>query len=138
MLSPAVSVCNGGVDVEEKISSQGLQKNLPKTNEVSDPAAVSESSVITVSGNDVISSPGAVVAGDPVTVVDGGTGNVVLVPYAVSEESSSDLFPDYDTYEAFMESPDLCLFSTPRSISSLTTPFLVSGCLGIHRKPFLF
>lgn len=91
--------------MEEKISSQGLQKNLPKTNEVSDPAAVSESSVITVSGNDVISSPGAVVAGDPVTVVDGGTGNVVLVPYAVSEESSSDLFPGYDTYEAFMESP---------------------------------
>ncbi|CAN4128552.1 unnamed protein product [Withania somnifera] len=35
------------------------------------------------------------------------------------------------------ESPDLCLFSTPRSISSITTPFLVSGCLGIHRKPFL-
>ncbi|PHU10125.1 hypothetical protein BC332_21985 [Capsicum chinense] len=31
------------------------------------------------------------------------------------------------------ESPDLCLFSTPRSISSITTPFLVSGCLGIHR-----
>ncbi|THU43026.1 hypothetical protein C4D60_Mb00t03410 [Musa balbisiana] len=29
------------------------------------------------------------------------------------------------------------LFSTPRSISSLATPFLVSGCLGIHRKPFL-
>ncbi|GAB2211753.1 hypothetical protein Droror1_Dr00025087, partial [Drosera rotundifolia] len=26
--------------------------------------------------------------------------------------------------------------STPRSISSLTTPFLVSGCLGIHRTPF--
>lgn len=91
--------------MEEKISSQGLQKNLPKTNEVSDPAAVSESSVITVSGNDVISSPGAVVAGDPVTVVDGGTGNVVLVPYTVSEESSSDFFPVYDTYEAFMESP---------------------------------
>ncbi|KAL2243497.1 UNVERIFIED_CONTAM: hypothetical protein Sindi_0467700 [Sesamum indicum] len=32
--------------------------------------------------------------------------------------------------------PDLCLFSTPRSISSITTPFLVSGCLGIHRKAF--
>ncbi|KAM6570997.1 hypothetical protein CsatA_015077 [Cannabis sativa] len=29
------------------------------------------------------------------------------------------------------------LFSTLRSISSLITPFLVSGCLGIHRKPFL-
>ncbi|KAM2946626.1 hypothetical protein FF1_033840 [Malus domestica] len=29
------------------------------------------------------------------------------------------------------------LIFTPRSISSLTTPFLVSGCLGIHRKPFL-
>ncbi|OWM78534.1 hypothetical protein CDL15_Pgr016258 [Punica granatum] len=27
--------------------------------------------------------------------------------------------------------------STPRSISSLTTPLLISGCLGIHRKPFL-
>ncbi|CAN4115709.1 unnamed protein product [Withania somnifera] len=25
------------------------------------------------------------------------------------------------------ESPDLCLFSTPRSISSITTPFLISG-----------
>lgn len=91
--------------MEEKISSQELQKILPKTDEVSDPAVVSESSVITVSGNDVVSSPGAVVAGDPVTVVDGGTGNVVLVPYTVSEESSSDLFPVYDTYEAFMESP---------------------------------
>ncbi|EYU35930.1 hypothetical protein MIMGU_mgv1a017046mg [Erythranthe guttata] len=34
------------------------------------------------------------------------------------------------------ESPDLCLFSTPRSISSIAMPFLVSGCLGIHRKPF--
>lgn len=91
--------------MEEKISSQELQKNLPKTDEVSDPAAVSESSVITVSGNDVISSPDAVVAGDSVTVVDGGTGNVVLVPYTVSEESGTDLFPVYDTYEAFMESP---------------------------------
>ncbi|QHO46321.1 uncharacterized protein DS421_6g186360 [Arachis hypogaea] len=37
----------------------------------------------------------------------------------------------------YSESPDLRLFSTPRSISSLTTPFLVSGCLGIHHKPFL-
>ena len=91
--------------MEEKISSQELRKNLPKTDEVSDPAAVSESSVITVSGNDVISSPDAVVAGDSVTVVDGGTGNVVLVPYTVSEESGTDLFPVYDTYEAFMESP---------------------------------
>ncbi|MFQ6646134.1 hypothetical protein Gotur_018999, partial [Gossypium turneri] len=35
------------------------------------------------------------------------------------------------------ESPDLRLFSTPQSISSLNMPFLVSGCLGIHRKPFL-
>ena len=26
--------------------------------------------------------------------------------------------------------------TTPRSISSLITPFLVSGCLGIHHKPF--
>lgn len=35
------------------------------------------------------------------------------------------------------ESLDLCLFSTLRNISSLTTPFLVSECLGIHRKLFL-
>ncbi|KAG5586440.1 hypothetical protein H5410_046874 [Solanum commersonii] len=35
------------------------------------------------------------------------------------------------------ESLDLCLFSTPRTISSITTSFLVFGCLGIHRKPFL-
>ncbi|KAL0308134.1 UNVERIFIED_CONTAM: hypothetical protein Scaly_2960000 [Sesamum calycinum] len=32
------------------------------------------------------------------------------------------------------ESPDLCLFSTPRSISSITTPFLVSGCLGFYGR----
>ncbi|KAG5599339.1 hypothetical protein H5410_030709, partial [Solanum commersonii] len=34
------------------------------------------------------------------------------------------------------EYPDLCLFLTPRKISSITTPFLISGYLGIHRKPF--
>ncbi|KHN13280.1 hypothetical protein glysoja_016457, partial [Glycine soja] len=36
--------------------------------------------------------------------------------------------------DLYRESPDLRLFSTPRSISSLTTPFLVSGYLGIHHK----
>ena len=82
MHSPAVSVCNGGVDVEEKISSQELQKNLPETGEVSDPDSVSESVVTTVSGNDVTLVPGTAVA-------------------AYSE----DLFPVYDTYEEFMESP---------------------------------
>ncbi|MCD9641073.1 hypothetical protein HAX54_026906 [Datura stramonium] len=34
--------------------------------------------------------------------------------------------------------PDLCLFSPPRSILSIITPFLISGCLGIHRKPSSF
>jgi len=28
-------------------------------------------------------------------------------------------------------------FQLPEAFSSLTTLFLVSGCLGIHRKPFL-
>ena len=32
---------------------------------------------------------------------------------------------------SILESQDLCLFSTPRSILSLDTPLLVSGCLGI-------
>ena len=68
--------------MEEKISSQELQKNLPETGEVSDPDSVSESVVTTVSGNDVTLVPGTAVA-------------------AYSE----DLFPVYDTYEDFMESP---------------------------------
>lgn len=68
--------------MEEKISSQELQKNLPETGEVSDPDSVSESVVTTVSGNDVTLVPGTAVA-------------------AYSE----DLFPVYDTYEEFMESP---------------------------------
>ena len=74
--------------MEEKVSSQELQKNLPKTDEVSDPAAVSESSVITVSGNDPFSG----------TAVSGGSGMAFREVY-------SDLFPVYDTYEEFMESP---------------------------------
>lgn len=82
MHSLAVSVSDGGVDVEEKISSEALQKNLPAVDEVSDPDSVSESAVTTVSGNDVILVPGTAVA-------------------AYSE----DLFPVYDTYEEFMESP---------------------------------
>ena len=48
--------------MEEKISSQELQKNLPETGEVSDPDSVSESVVTTVSGNDAILVPGAAVA----------------------------------------------------------------------------
>ena len=68
--------------MEEKISSEALQKNLPAVDEVSDPDSVSESAVTTVSGNDVILVPGTAVA-------------------AYSE----DLFPVYDTYEEFMESP---------------------------------
>lgn len=67
--------------MEEKISSQELQKNLPETGEVSDPDSVSES-VTTVSGNDVR-----------------------LVPGAAVSAYSEDLFPVYDTYEEFMESP---------------------------------
>lgn len=68
--------------MEEKISSQELQKNLPETGEVSDPDSVSESVVTTVSGNDAILVPGASVAA-----------------------YSNELFPVYDTYEEFMESP---------------------------------
>jgi len=34
--------------------------------------------------------------------------------------------------DLYWESPDLLSFSTPRSISLLTMPFLVFGCLGIH------
>ena len=68
--------------MEEKISSEALQKNFPAVDEVSDPDCVSESAVTTVSGNDVTLVPGTAVA-------------------AYSE----DLFPVYDTYEEFMESP---------------------------------
>lgn len=68
--------------MEEKISSQELQKNLPETGEVSDPDSVSESVVTTVSGNDAILVPGVAVAA-----------------------YSNELFPVYDTYEEFMESP---------------------------------
>ena len=68
--------------MEEKISSQELQKNLPETGEVSDPDFVSESVVTTVSGNDAILVPGAAVAA-----------------------YSNELFPVYDTYDEFMESP---------------------------------
>ena len=68
--------------MEEKISSQELQKNLPETGEVSDPDSVSESVVTTVSGTDAILVPGAAVAA-----------------------YSNELFPVYDTYEEFMESP---------------------------------
>ena len=38
--------------------------------------------------------------------------------------------------DLYRESSDLRLFSTPWSILSLTTPFLVFRCLGIHHKPF--
>lgn len=48
--------------MEEKISSEALQKNLPAVDEVSDPDSVSESVVTTVSGNDAILVPGAAVA----------------------------------------------------------------------------
>ena len=34
------------------------------------------------------------------------------------------------------ESPNHCLFPAPRSVSSVSTPFIVFECLGIHRKPF--
>ena len=34
------------------------------------------------------------------------------------------------------ESSDLCLFPTPRSVSPASAPFIVSECLGLHRKPF--
>ena len=34
------------------------------------------------------------------------------------------------------ESPNHSLFPAPRSVSSVSTPFIVFGCLGIHRKPF--
>ncbi len=91
--------------MEEKISSEELQKNIPKTDEVSDPDAVSESTVITVSGNEIFSVPDTVIAGDSETAAGGGTGNIMLVPYTTSTEPSEDLFPVYDTYEAFMESP---------------------------------
>ena len=91
--------------MEEKISSEELQKNIPKTDEVSDPDAVSESTVITVSGNDVLSVPDTVIAGDSETAAGGGTGNIILVPYTTSTGPSEDLFPVYDTYDAFMESP---------------------------------
>ena len=66
--------------MEEKISSRELQKYLPKTVEVSDPDS-SESAVVTVSGNGIVPVPGSVAA------------------------FSEDLFPVYDTYEEFMESP---------------------------------
>ncbi len=35
------------------------------------------------------------------------------------------------------ESPDQSLFPAPRSVSSVTTPFIVSRCLGIHHKPLI-
>lgn len=92
--------------MEEKISSEELQKNIPKADEVSDPDAVSESTVITVSGNEVLSIPDTVIAGDSETAAGSGTGNnIMLVPYTTSTDPSEDLFPVYDTYEAFMESP---------------------------------
>ena len=34
------------------------------------------------------------------------------------------------------ESPNHSLFPAPRSVSSVSTPFFVFGCLGIHHKPF--
>ena len=33
------------------------------------------------------------------------------------------------------ESSDLCLFPAPRSVSPASAPFIVSECLGLHRKP---
>lgn len=33
------------------------------------------------------------------------------------------------------ESSDLCLLPTPRSVSPVSAPFIVSECLGLHRKP---
>ena len=35
------------------------------------------------------------------------------------------------------KSTDQCLLPTPRSISSVTTSFFASVCLGIHHKPFV-
>ena len=89
--------------MEEKILQEEAPETTPETSAVSVPDDLSESSVITVSGNDIIIAPGA--QGDPETVVDGGTGNVMLVPYTVLSESSDDLYPVYDTYEEFMASP---------------------------------
>ena len=91
--------------MEEKISSEELQKNIPKTDEVSDPDAVSESTVTTVSGNDLLSDIDSVITDVTEAIIGGGTGSSTLVPYTTSTEPSEDLFPVYDTYEAFMESP---------------------------------
>lgn len=91
--------------MEEKISSQEFQKILPKTDEVSDPDSVSESTVTTVSGNDLISDIDSVIADVSEAIIGGGTGSTTPVPYTTSEETSEDLFPVYDTYEEFMESP---------------------------------
>jgi len=33
------------------------------------------------------------------------------------------------------ESSDLCLLPAPRSVSPVSAPFIVSECLGLHRKP---
>jgi len=33
------------------------------------------------------------------------------------------------------ESSDLCLLPTPRSVSPVSAPFIVSECLGLRRKP---
>lgn len=35
------------------------------------------------------------------------------------------------------EPPNPCLFSTPKIISLLATPYHISRCLGVHHKPFL-
>lgn len=91
--------------MEEKISSEELQKNIPKTDEVSDPDAVSESTVTTVSGNDLLSDIDSVITDVTEAVIGGGTGSAIPVPYTTSTDPSEDLFPVYDTYEAFMESP---------------------------------
>lgn len=91
--------------MEEKISSEELQKNIPKTDEVSDPDAVSESTVTTVSGNHLLSDIDSVIADVTEAVIGGGTGSATPVPYTISANPSEDLFPVYDTYEAFMESP---------------------------------
>lgn len=91
--------------MEEKISSEELQKNIPKTDEVSDPDAVSESTVTTVSGNDLLSDIDSVITDVTEAIIGGGTGSSTPVPYTTFTEPSEDLFPVYDTYEAFMESP---------------------------------
>lgn len=91
--------------MEEKISSEELQKNIPKTDEVSDPDAVSEATVTTVSGNDLLSDIDSVITDVTEAIIGGGTGSSTSVPYTTSTEPSEDLFPVYDTYEAFMESP---------------------------------